>query len=409
MIRKTIKLHRAQASFRQSNALYRGFVGGIGSGKSWAGAYDLIRRAKKGRLYMAVGPTYPLLSDATIRTFLMIGHALGVIPVGAVHRTPPSVKLSTGAEILFRSSDDPDRLRGPNLSGAWLDEASLMDAEVFDVMIGRLREQGEQGWLSATFTPKGLGHWTYEKFGKRDAQGKPLVPNTELFFAKTGDNPFNPAGFADTLREQYSPQIAAQELDAQFCDVEGAEFPASWFGEHLWVERFPEQLTLRAMYLDPSVGMEAKKGDYSAYVLLGRDKDGTLYVSADIARRPVTDTIAAGISLAKEFQPLDAFGVEVNAFQRLMATELERQSKLAGIMLPIHGVTNNTNKHIRIRRITPYLARGNLRFVEGKGTRLLVQQLREFPMGQHDDGPDALEGSIRVALEVINGRKRRAG
>ena len=44
-IQRRIGLHRAQALFRYSPAIYRGFVGGRGSGKSWAGAYDLLMRA----------------------------------------------------------------------------------------------------------------------------------------------------------------------------------------------------------------------------------------------------------------------------------------------------------------------------------------------------------------------------
>jgi hypothetical protein len=36
----------------------------------------------------------------------------------------------------------------------------------------------------------------------------------------------------------------------------------------------------------------------------------------------------------------------------------------------------------------------------------MVQQLREFPMGEFDDGPDALEGALRIANEVMNGRQR---
>jgi hypothetical protein len=35
------------------------------------------------------------------------------------------------------------------------------------------------------------------------------------------------------------------------------------------------------------------------------------------------------------------------------------------------------------------------------GTRLLVEQLKEFPAGEHDDGPDALEMAIRLAAEML--------
>jgi hypothetical protein len=210
---QTIRLHRAQAKFRRSKATYRGFVGGRSAGKSWVGAYDLIRRAKRGRTYLVASPTGVLLGDTTFPTFKQIAQELGVW--GGVKLTPyPNAYLTTGATIRFRTAEDPERLRGPNLSGAWLDEGSLMAKAVFDITIACLREQGEQGWLSATFTPKGVAHWTYQVFGKF-----PLRPNTELFHARTCDNPFNPPAFYETLKEQYESGFAEQELEGRFVDA----------------------------------------------------------------------------------------------------------------------------------------------------------------------------------------------
>ena len=171
-LQRTVRLHKAQQAFLQSDALYRAFCGGIGSGKSWAGSYDLIRRAKPGRLYLVVAPTYAMLADSTFRSFLKVAEELGVVDLSDVKRSaPPSIRLRTGAEVLFRSADEPERLRGPNLSGVWADEAALMNVDAFNIAIGRLREEGEQGWLSATFTPKGRQHWTYEVF----ASGRPVA------------------------------------------------------------------------------------------------------------------------------------------------------------------------------------------------------------------------------------------
>ena len=144
---------------------------------------------------MVVAPTYSMLADSTFRSFVQLAEELGIV-AEAKKGAPPSVRLKTGAEVLFRSADEPDRLRGPNLSGVWLDEASLMTQEVFNVSIGRLREAGEQGWLSATFTPKGKGHWTFETFTGR--------PDTAIFYAKTSDNPFLPVNFHSTVRKQYT-------------------------------------------------------------------------------------------------------------------------------------------------------------------------------------------------------------
>jgi hypothetical protein len=220
---RTIRLHPAQRDFLRSDALFRAFSGGIGSGKSWAGAYDLIRRAGAGRLYLVAAPTYAMLSDATFRTFLALAEELGVAdPAGVRRSAPPSLRLRTGAEVLFRSADEPDRLRGPNLSGVLMDEASLMPVDAFTVLIGRLREAGEQGWLAACFTPKGRAHWTFETF----ATGR---PNTALFRARTSDNPFLPAGFEANVRAQYTSALAAQELEGEFVDLGGALFRRSWF------------------------------------------------------------------------------------------------------------------------------------------------------------------------------------
>jgi hypothetical protein len=42
-------------------------------------------------------------------------------------------------------------------------------------------------------------------------------------------------------------------------------------------------------------------------------------------------------------------------------------------------------------------------------TKALVDQLRDFPTGAHDDGPDALEMALRLAGEVSHGRSASDG
>jgi hypothetical protein len=221
-VQRTIRLHKAQAEFRQSTATYRGFVGGVGSGKTWAGAYDLIRRARPGRTYLAASPTYTMLDDITYPTFRSMAQDLGV---WLTERKTPrlSAVLVNGATIRFRSADNPDTMRGPNLSGVWLDEGSLMDRLAFQVAIGRLREGGDLGWLSCTFTPKGLGHWTYEMFGTNR-------PDTAIFHARTRDNPFNDVRFAQTLGRMYDGAFAQQELDGLFVEADDScqVIPAAW-------------------------------------------------------------------------------------------------------------------------------------------------------------------------------------
>ena len=100
-----------------------------------------------------------------------------------------------------------------------------------------------------------------------------------------------------------------------------------------------------------------------------------------------------------------AFGVEANQFQELLCAELGDAFRANGVHLAPAAIHNHANKAMRIRRLGPYLAQRRLRFfASSPGTRLLVDQLRDFPEGAHDDGPDALEMALRLAEEVWHGR-----
>ena len=387
-----VHLLPAQKAFRRSDAPYRGFVGGIGAGKSWVGALDLIRRAQPGRLYMVIAPTYPMLKDASLRTFVALLQQFKLRH--EINRSEMTVTFA-GREVLFRSADNPDRLRGPNISGIWMDEASQVSREAFDVAIGRLREGGRHGWLSATFTPKGRSHWTYEVFGKRS-------PGTDLFHAPTSSNRFIPASFVANLREYYVGLRADQELEGLFVNVEGAEWPAEYFPDDIFFSQWPSDIEHKVVALDPSKGKDASSGDYSALVALGRCRDGFLWVEADLARRHTSRIVADTVDLQRHYRA-HVVAVETNQFQELLADDIDRQAREAGVMMPVVHVDNRVNKQVRIRRLGPYLARRQLRFHDDPSTRLLVQQLRDFPEGEHDDGPDGLEMAVRVLGDLLAG------
>lgn len=391
-------MHQTQKEFLTNKSLYRGFVGGRGAGKSWIGSYDLLRRAKRDRLYMVVSPTYTMLSDSSFRSFKEHLETL-VDARFTVNRSSFRVTLPNNAEVIFRSADNPDRLRGPNLSGVWLDEASLMHQDTYDICIASLREKGEAGWLSATFTPKGVGHWTYQVF----ATDK---PNTSLIRSPTASNCFLDDAFIDAIKSQYSDRTALQELEGEFVDTEGAEWPASHFGDHIWFSEWPK-CVIKTIALDPSKGSGAKHGDFSAFAVLGRGTDGILYCEAFMDRINSEQIVDMTIELQRRFQA-DNVVIETNQFQELLATQIVTKSRQADIALPVTQVINSVNKEVRIRRLGPYLANRGIRFkAESKGTKLLVDQLRDFPVAQHDDGPDSLEMALRAMIELWNGKNTR--
>jgi predicted phage terminase large subunit-like protein len=384
-LQKRIKLHPTQQAFYENSSLFRSFVGGIGSGKSWCGSFDMICKAKAGRLYLVAAPTFGMLADSTFRSFLAVGQELGVIDHDKVNRSaPPSVRLRTGAEVLFRSADDPDRLRGPNLSGVWLDEASLMEQAAFDVAIGRLREGGEQGWLTATFTPKGRKHWTHEVFNTSR-------PDTAIFHSKTSDNPFLPEGFDATVRGQYTSALADQELGGLFTDIGGTMFKRDWFSivEPAQVPTLTEQVRCWDLASTPKDERKSHDPDYTAGVKMGRAENGDFYLT-DVKRlraspRHVEQVVeytarvedGHGVSVWMEREPGSSGVAVIDHYRRLLAD------------FDFEGERSTGSKVDRALPLAAQAEHGAVKLLRAPWNRDFLDEAESFPFGSHDDQVDA--------------------
>lgn len=174
-----------------------------------------------------------------------------------------------------------------------------------------------------------------------------------------------------------------------------AEWPDAYFAEPFWADPldWPDSFEVSAMAIDPSKGRET--GDYSAIVFMGLSR-GLLWVDARIARMTTTEICETTVEFWRQLQS-DRVGVESNAFQDLLAPEIERVQRATKCPpLPICLIHNMTNKQLRIGRLGPYLARHAYRFCKNKHTELLVKQLRGFPLADFDDGPDAMEMAQRL-------------
>ncbi len=184
-------------------------------------------------------------------------------------------------------------------------------------------------------------------------------------------------------------------------DPDHCEFPESYFDETIWFEQYPNTIRLSALSLDPSKGRNSAIGDFSAFLFVALDANGLYYVDADLARRPVPEIVAQGVELFKKFRP-DIFGVEVNQFQELLKDDFETAFASEGFPnIAVWPIKNHVNKNVRIRRLGPLLSSKRLKFKAGSpSVRILLDQLRSFPVGDHDDGPDALEMSIRMLDEL---------
>jgi predicted phage terminase large subunit-like protein len=195
------------------------------------------------------------------------------------------------------------------------------------------------------------------------------------------------SGYASFEREKQNSPI-----NPELC-----EFPESYFDEHIWYQTLPESISASALALDPSKGTDSMRGDYSAFVFAALGNDGMFYIDAHMERLPISEMVALGAEIYRKHRPA-IFCVESNQFQELLCSEFDRKFSELGIShAKVYAIKNTLNKTIRIRRLDSYLSSQRLRFCSlSPSCRLLVEQLRSFPIGSHDDGPDALEMAIRM-------------
>lgn len=203
-----------------------------------------------------------------------------------------------------------------------------------------------------------------------------------------------------SLREVMGAAAFEAEKQGSPTSTKQNEWPEQLFGEHIWYKRLP-QTKLRVIAVDMSKG-KSEKSDYTAIVSLAIGNDGLLYVDADLARIDASIISTRSLDHYEAFMP-DAIGFEINGFQELVQSVFQAEAKKRGIPVATFGLNNTLNKLVRIRKLSPFLRNGRLRFKAGsKGAELLVDQLRDFPTGNHDDGPDALEMAIRLVQYVLN-------
>lgn len=182
---------------------------------------------------------------------------------------------------------------------------------------------------------------------------------------------------------------------------EQTEWPEWYFGDHLWTEDFPENFEHGAIGVDFSRG--SKKGDYAANVFTGWTKN-QFYVDAQIERRPAEKLVDDVIDQAIR-RNADLVYIEGNGAQLLLKDLLEKRlAERDLVSLSVVAVDSKGHKEDRIRRLGPRLEAKQFVLLNNAGGKLMVEQCRDFPLGDHDDGPDAWEMSVRALLGLAKAK-----
>ena len=233
----------SQKRFHASKARFKGFSGPIGSGKSQALCQEAIRLSylNPGRQGLIGAPTYPMLRDATLTSFLEV-----LVSNRIRHELNKSelvlVMKDTRSRIYFRSVDDFERLRGTNLAWFGVDELTYTAEEAWLRLEGRLRDPLAQQLSGfAVWTPKGFD-WVYRKFIRRPVDGY------EVVLAKPYENKHvldRIPDFYQRLKSSYDARFFEQEVLGEYLNVQaGVVYNA-----------FQRSRNIRTVELDPSLAV----------------------------------------------------------------------------------------------------------------------------------------------------------
>lgn len=207
-------------------------VGGYGSGKTnvLCKRMSALALENPGCPVAIVSPTFPMARETVIVTMReMLQGKKTLVPGFNFHelkQSPYVFFLSHGnrkGRVLIYSGEDPERLKGPNLAAAGIDEPFIQDRRVFEQMLARTRHpRARRREINLTGTPEDL-NWGYDlaegKLGKRYDVGVVRAPSRS--------NLALPDQFLRTLEAGYDSKTAQAYLEGYFVSlVEGAVYHA---------------------------------------------------------------------------------------------------------------------------------------------------------------------------------------
>jgi phage terminase large subunit len=209
-----VDLYPTQDDFVHDERRYPAFIGGRNSGKTYAGSWKAVTKARQGGLGCIAAPSFPMLEHGAKAQFLARLDEIGT----SYRLTRAGVEIpSWDSEVVFVTLESESRVRGPNYWWAWPDEIEYVtDRNVWRALKGAVRE-GPNPQIFPTSTPKGRRLvWDEWVVGK--------TAHHALYKATTRDNPIIDA--EDYIAGlDYQGSFYAQEIEADFVTFEGLVYP----------------------------------------------------------------------------------------------------------------------------------------------------------------------------------------
>jgi phage terminase large subunit-like protein len=360
-------------------------MAGRGFGKTWTGARWLLEKAlQHPNIECAVvAPTFTDARRTCVEGPSGILKALEPGQLSFYNKSNGQITLVNGSKIHMLSAETPERIRGLNISFAWLDELGSWpyDTAWTEGLAPALRI-GENPQVVITTTPRPTK--LIKEFTNRATNGDTSVVITR---GSTFDNAANLSAAAlAELRSQYEgTRIGRQELFGELLlDLPGALFTQSMIDDAR-VQHYND-FTKVVVAVDPAV-TSGEDSDETGIVVVGLGADGRFYVIADRSCRDTPMGWSKRVDMAYEDYHASVVIVEKNQGGDFIETTLKQINPYMNVV----GITAKVGKRLRAEPVASLMEQGRISFI-GVHAALETQMVEWIP--DSGESPDRLDAFV---------------
>ncbi|SPD73804.1 conserved hypothetical protein [uncultured Desulfobacterium sp.] len=238
----------------------------------------------------------------------------------------------------------------------------------------------------------------------KDEEGNPLyiskIYQAILDFGKATERPLWPDAWSMERLVKKRRSMGTVAFNAEMMNLTGSEespFKEPWFKYYERVQLIMPEMIV-ATFVDPSA-KSGEANDFKAIVTVGLERQKMMFrcLHAWIRHASPGEMFAAAYRQYDQYG--GAIGIEDNMLEDFLHEAIYNYAKEVKRYLPWRAVHHSTNKEARIIGTLSYLVEhGKLLFEKGHSDQdLLVEQLIYIlNKNVNDDGPDALEGAVRL-------------
>jgi phage terminase large subunit-like protein len=362
---------------------------GRGFGKTRLGAEWIRDRAMRfpGTRWAIVGET----ADEA-RKVMLKGES-GLLSVCAPWEKPhfnftdQSLEFPNGSSVYLYSAEKPEKFRGPQFHGAWLDEFPKWRRmrEAWDhIRFGvRLPLRGDRPRVVITTTPR-------PNKLLREIRAR---ASTVITTGSTYENQANlDQSFLDELENWKGSKLGQQEIyGIQYDEAPGAIFLASWI-EKARVKEAPRMRRI-VVAVDPT-SSDTDRSDETGIVVAGLGEDGRGYVLEDASIRCTPDRWARRAVDAYKHWGADCIVAETTMGGDLVPSMI----KLVDSRVPVKIKGGNRGKVSRAEPVAALYEQGKVSHVNGFDE--LENQMVNYVLGARES-PDRMDAMVYAVSELL--------